>query len=290
MGDVLAAGGAVTAAEIIRNFGYWQQRALTQPLTVTHHGRARVMLISVEEYERLRQGAAAPGPYGDIEMLFENMKEGLVLHDASLTIVKMNRAAEAFFGVRRDEIHPGQVLPSPRHEAIRTMLRRVLQTGEILEYEADSLMFPGRRIRLRSFPYRDGLATLFVNLTEQDRLREAAAELDASKRAVAAIKRVGLGKVDLTGKLVFADSVFETLTGATAAQLANTSLIDRVVTADRDGVRQAFGLANSEGQTSVLTVGISTPEGPRALILALAPMMRELRVDGILLALCDAAR
>mgnify|MGYP001111566096 FL=1 len=50
---------AVTAAEIIRNFGYWQQQALSHPVTVTHHGRARVTLISTEEYERLTSGAGA---------------------------------------------------------------------------------------------------------------------------------------------------------------------------------------------------------------------------------------
>lgn len=34
----------VSAADVIRNFGLWQERALAGPITITHHGRARTVL------------------------------------------------------------------------------------------------------------------------------------------------------------------------------------------------------------------------------------------------------
>ncbi|ATR19281.1 prevent-host-death protein (plasmid) [Roseomonas sp. FDAARGOS_362] len=46
---------AVPAAEVQRRFALYQDKALTQPVAVTSRGRPRVVMISVEEYERLRR-------------------------------------------------------------------------------------------------------------------------------------------------------------------------------------------------------------------------------------------
>jgi prevent-host-death family protein len=45
----------VPAAEFQRNIGLYQDKALTEPVFVTRNGRERTVLISVEEYARLKQ-------------------------------------------------------------------------------------------------------------------------------------------------------------------------------------------------------------------------------------------
>ena len=45
----------VSAAEFQRNIGRYQDVALTQPVAVTRNGRERTVLISVEEYDRLKR-------------------------------------------------------------------------------------------------------------------------------------------------------------------------------------------------------------------------------------------
>ena len=45
----------VSAAEFQRNIGRYQDVALTEPVAVTRNGRERTVLISVEEYERLKR-------------------------------------------------------------------------------------------------------------------------------------------------------------------------------------------------------------------------------------------
>ena len=45
----------VPAGEVQRHFALWQDRALTRPVAVTSRGRPRVIMLSVEEYERLRR-------------------------------------------------------------------------------------------------------------------------------------------------------------------------------------------------------------------------------------------
>jgi prevent-host-death family protein len=45
----------VTAAEFHRNIGAYQDMALTKAVTITKNGRDRTVLISAEEYTRLKR-------------------------------------------------------------------------------------------------------------------------------------------------------------------------------------------------------------------------------------------
>ena len=45
----------VTAAEFHRNIGMYQDMALTKAVAITKNGRERTVLISAEEYERLKR-------------------------------------------------------------------------------------------------------------------------------------------------------------------------------------------------------------------------------------------
>lgn len=45
----------IPAAEFQRNIGLYQDKALSEPVFVTRNGRERTVLISVEEYARLKR-------------------------------------------------------------------------------------------------------------------------------------------------------------------------------------------------------------------------------------------
>ena len=45
----------VSSAEFQKNIGRYQDVALAQPVTITHHGRDRTVMISAEEYQRLKR-------------------------------------------------------------------------------------------------------------------------------------------------------------------------------------------------------------------------------------------
>lgn len=46
---------SVPAAEFQRNFGRYQDEALKQPLSITRNGRDRLVVLAVEEYQRLKR-------------------------------------------------------------------------------------------------------------------------------------------------------------------------------------------------------------------------------------------
>ncbi len=43
------------AADVQRNFSLWQDRALREPVGITRNGRPRLVMMSVEEYQRLKR-------------------------------------------------------------------------------------------------------------------------------------------------------------------------------------------------------------------------------------------
>jgi len=44
----------ITAAELQKRFGRYRDMALREPVSVTHHGRESLVMLSAEEYKRLR--------------------------------------------------------------------------------------------------------------------------------------------------------------------------------------------------------------------------------------------
>lgn len=45
----------VSAVEFQRNFGRYQDEALKQPVSITRNGRDRLVVLSSEEYQRLKR-------------------------------------------------------------------------------------------------------------------------------------------------------------------------------------------------------------------------------------------
>lgn len=225
---------SVTAAEIIRNFGYWQQCALEAPLAVTHHGRARVVLISAEQYEALAAGERAGPVTSDAEArrLMEHAIEGFIIYDAELRLVHVNKVARDYFGTHLDNMlmkAPGDPSRQSIHPEIEQALRDVHLTRGSRELEIDSIMFPERRIRLRLFPYGDGVALAFLNISETQRMKAGAARMTSLRRAVQALGKVGVVRLDAREVVLFADHIVTELTGFTNADLKNQRLINFVV-------------------------------------------------------------
>jgi prevent-host-death family protein len=44
----------ITAAELQKQFGRYRDMAIKEPLSVTHHGRESLVILSAEEYKRLK--------------------------------------------------------------------------------------------------------------------------------------------------------------------------------------------------------------------------------------------
>ena len=76
---------SVPAAELTRNFGLWQDRSAHGPVFVTHHGRPRVVLMSISTFEGLGKVPPTPSAIGMdpvTGLLLDRLDEGFVAFDA----------------------------------------------------------------------------------------------------------------------------------------------------------------------------------------------------------------
>ena len=53
---------SVTSADFVRHFGRWQDRVGSSPVLVTSHGRDRMVIISIEQYQALLARESKPAP------------------------------------------------------------------------------------------------------------------------------------------------------------------------------------------------------------------------------------
>jgi prevent-host-death family protein len=44
----------ITAAELQKQFGRYREAAIREPVSVTHHGRESLVMLSADEYKRLK--------------------------------------------------------------------------------------------------------------------------------------------------------------------------------------------------------------------------------------------
>lgn len=54
-----------TAVEVSRAFGFFSRQALQEPVTITNHGHASLVLMSHAEYERLKRRDRAVLTFAD---------------------------------------------------------------------------------------------------------------------------------------------------------------------------------------------------------------------------------
>ncbi|MGA1373076.1 MAG: type II toxin-antitoxin system Phd/YefM family antitoxin [Pseudomonadales bacterium] len=47
----------ISSAEFQRNFGVYQDKALSEPVAITRNGRERLVVVSADEYRRLKRRA-----------------------------------------------------------------------------------------------------------------------------------------------------------------------------------------------------------------------------------------
>jgi PAS domain S-box-containing protein len=199
---------AVSSAEFIRNIGHWQSEAMRQPISITHHGRERLVLAASDQF--------VPGGSPEISMnaeiaaakaanaaLLESMEDGFLSFDAHARITGANGTAEAFVGAPRDTLLGRMVydvLPDPMAAMLADRLTRVLRARHPESFECGA--FDGRYASIRVFPLPAGAGALLHNLTEQHALRrerEAHRALDAALRGhdgIAALQLDAHGRIE----------------------------------------------------------------------------------------------
>lgn len=224
---------SVTSADFVRRFGRWQDHVASNPVIVTHHGRDRLVALSMESYRALSEEGASDVTSADddarLATVLERMSEGFIAFDGAMRFEQANPVACAYLRTTRDALI-GTALSEEHADFGRSLahsrLLRAAQSGEVAAFDAPSLVYPDNWLHFRTFPYGAGAACLFRNITEEMETRRRADTKAAIIAAMAAHGLIGHARLTPRATLASVDASFAAMSGFAAESLALVRLTD----------------------------------------------------------------
>lgn len=282
----MAARINVTSAEFIRNIGYWQNEALRQPVSITHHGRERLVLAAPEAFEATAPDEEASRSLAalraDIAAVRDNLADAYLSFDTHLTVSGSNAAAETFLGISREDLRGMpllQALPQPLASVLADRVQRVMRARQADRFEISAQ--EGRHFSVSVFPITVGAVALLQNSTEHHALRRRLEDCDAIQQAVHKHPRTAIIKLDLRARI---EAVDETLTGWSGfgrADVIGHRFIDLVAAGQRCELAELIERVLREGEVRQVSLTLLGKRGDEIDgLLVLAPVMTDITSQG----------
>jgi len=263
---------SASAAEISRNFGKWQSMAMMSPVVITHHGRDRLILTSVEEFEATRQapdiGPEQPSVHGSgalLRAVLGQLRESFMVFDASMKIVDANALAELFVGLPRDQMigkDLRDLVPGTAESIAWSHYKRVLNTGEPIEFFMRSSIHKGPKIFVRAFPYDgDCVGVLFTNMLAVEEAKHFQKRAESYKAAVEADPSLAMIRLNARGGIEEVDPAFCRMTAFSSTQLDTLMLVDIIHPSDRSILTRTLNNLIRDGAAQTTTVTVVARDG-----------------------------
>lgn len=274
----------VSAAEITRNFGMWQDRAAQGPLVVTHHGRPRCVLLSAAAWQQM----ASADPVADDEkaaiehdLLAERIDSGFVALDAELTIRGANALGAMILGHARETLVGlsfADAMPVLAEGPVGGQLRRTLRTGEDGRLTAPH---GGGKLRVHVFPWPDGVALTLGPAGEEDEADQAERAAIALREAIEAHGAIGTAQISMRGTIKVADAGFARMAGFTPCRLVGVRATDLLALSARTPVSEALeAVLSGKGGRSIDSVLLVNGAQERPVHISLAPIVEGYGTSG----------
>ncbi len=283
---------SVTAGEISRNFGHWQDRALEAPVIVTHHGRPRVAVVSAGLFFGLTGEEAGRESRGRSETALSAvlgaMSEAFVAFDDHLRVAVVNHPFEALAGLGAAQLEGlscAELFPAPCQAMIGEQVLRALKAGEIVEFEASAAPGGERRCSMRAFPYPGGVALLMLNRSEERDLRRRFEAAEAFRTATSNLHDLGAARLNVRGAFAELDERFAAMTGFKVEELIDYRLTDVVRPAERHALSARIEAVMRTNEPAVTLATLLVKNGgEREIELSLAPVMEDYAPMGLIAA------
>ncbi len=281
----------VTAAEITRNFGMWQDRATLTPVIVTHHGRARCVLLSAGRYEQLASGGLdAPARQDNLlmQVLAERIDLAFVVIDTHFCICEANTAAAILLGNQR-EVLIGRTLPEVwldiRDSIAEAQIKRSMLTGEATQAR---LRLPGKAAIINAFPWPDGLGLLIRVINGGEDMERSIAEAGAIQRLVTLDRSLSTAKLSMRGTLTEPDPAFCAMTKISPERLSGARLLDLIPRDHRPAASALIEKVLTERQEGNCDSAFITNDGQEVRVhLAIAVINEETGMSGAMVMVRD---
>jgi prevent-host-death family protein len=289
----------VSAADISRNFGDWQSRAMQKPVIITHHGRPRLMLVSVEAFKKAEADPQALSVAADVVTQFQSVlsqiREAFYALNKDFQIIEVNAAAERYFGLTRSAMLGKdfrQLIPHTRDSMAWDIYRRVMQTGEQAEFKINGSIRGRPKLNVKAFPFDGGgVGVMFTSneIADQESLLRKRGE--ALFKALKCEPALSVAVLNSRGGIELADDAFCDLTGFRRDQLESLTLAELVGTAQRTLLMKAMNETLRDDVPKALDVALLTKSGDtKSVRLSLGAAAHDVAADEIVVWAVDVDR
>lgn len=283
---------SVTAGEISRNFGHWQDRALEAPVIVTHHGRPRVAVVSAGLFFGLTDDSGGREAQARSETalsaLLGAMSEAFIAFDEHLRVAAVNQPFQALAGLSAAQLEGlacADLFPAPSQAMIGEQLLRSLKAGEVVDFEAKASPDGARRCSMRAFPYPGGVALLMLNRSEERDLRRRFDAAEAFRTATSNLHDLGAARLNVRGAFAEMDERFAAMTGFKVEELIDYRLTDVVRPAERHALSaQIEAVLRTNAPAVTVATLLVKNGGERPIELSLAPVLEDYAPMGLIAA------
>ena len=268
----------VTASNLVRNFGEWQDRALGEPVYILHRGRPKLALASIEFLGRLTRNL---GRGDDGDALIEAFDEPVLIFGDDMRMAQHNRAAASYFGLSNGVGGFGQSSDRPLESAALQLARRVA-THRIAERIDAALANDGeRRVEVSGSPIGDRVLLVVRDLSIREAHARSTALVEATATAIDHQERLATARLNQRGHVAQPSLSLARMTGIPADQLGTTRFSTLFAVQSRVGVGDATERVLRGGEAERID-GDLIVEGSksRAVSLTLSAIVTRLGVEG----------
>lgn len=237
---------SVTASDLVRHFGVWQERAARAPVYVLHRGRPRLVLTSVELMDALCAPRGGPERARDrLSGLLDATREVVLFCDGDARLVPASRTARALFGA--DVALAPEALAATGGAFLAAALDRVLASGIAEAFEFVPASHRDRIWSAEIVPAPDGAVILCRDISAEAEASRRRAEAMALDDALAALGGVATARLTLRGHIDGDTRSLAALTRIDAAALGSVRFPVLFDVGSRVGVGEAMDAVLSEG-------------------------------------------
>jgi PAS domain-containing protein len=272
----------VTASDLVRHFGIWQDRATRAPVYILHRGRPRLVMTSLDVMDALcAPHASRPVTGGYLETLLDAIEGMVVILADDRTIAGTSRGARSYFGDMVRVGAPLDGLATPGDEALLAAVSRVAQSGLSETVECRSPRYADRLLAYRIDCGPNGCVLQIEDATATE---ESHAWRDRHESVARAIEAAGgaIATINLRGRVEHASPKLAALTGASLEALAAARIVSLVAVGDRSALGDAFEAAidrraSQSLEASLLVGGAAL----RHVSIGLSPLLNAGHVVGV---------